>query len=159
LTVLSPGKLRYDLDERVSVAPLSELATGDRGIATAGRAGRNRTQRPVGIAGLSIAMNIGTLETPHMSDMSSTVWSRAVQRIVTNPLWLLPAAVLGIGLASLFFAIFLSIFAAAAVVLGLRFYWWRRDLERAGRGKTLEGEYIVIEKRKATVRRNDDPAP
>lgn len=93
-----------------------------------------------------------------MSDIPDTVWSRAVQRIVTNPLWLLPAAVLGIGLASLFFAIFLSIFAAAAVVLGLRFYWWRRDLERAGRGKTLEGEYIVIEKRKAIVRRNDDPA-
>ncbi|MGH8478091.1 MAG: hypothetical protein ACREXK_00570 [Gammaproteobacteria bacterium] len=78
---------------------------------------------------------------------------------MSNPLWLLPAALLGIALASLFFAIFLSIFAVAAVVLGLRFYWWRRDLQRATGGKTLEGEYIVIEKHKAIVRRNDDPAP
>lgn len=42
MTVLYPGKLRYDLGERVTVAPLSELATGDPGIVTAGRAGRNR---------------------------------------------------------------------------------------------------------------------
>lgn len=80
-----------------------------------------------------------------------------LKRVLSNPLWLLPAALLGIGLASLFFAVFLSIFAVAAVVIGLRFYWWRRDLERAGRGKTLEGEYIVIEKRKAIVHRGDDP--
>lgn len=88
--------------------------------------------------------------------MSDTAWSRIARRIMTNPLWLLPAALLGIALASLFFAIFLSIFAVAAVVLGLRFYWWRRDLERAGGGKTLEGEYIVIEKRKTIVHRGDD---
>jgi len=91
-----------------------------------------------------------------MPDISDTVWSRAVQRIVTNPLWLLPAAVLGIALASLFFAIFLSIFATAAVVFGLRFYWWNRDLKRAKDGKTLEGEYIVIEKRRTIVHRGDD---
>ncbi|MGH8590919.1 MAG: hypothetical protein ACREXX_16800 [Gammaproteobacteria bacterium] len=43
LTVLYPGKVRYDLGERVTVALLSELATGDPGIVTtAGRAGRNR---------------------------------------------------------------------------------------------------------------------
>ncbi|MGQ0595116.1 MAG: hypothetical protein ACT4QB_21505 [Gammaproteobacteria bacterium] len=82
-----------------------------------------------------------------------------LKRVLKNPLWLLPAVVLGIALASLFFAIFLSIFAVAAVVLGLRFYWWRRNVERAGGGKTLEGDYIVIEKGKAIVRRNDDPGP
>ena len=38
LTVLYPGKVRYDLGERVTVAPLSELATGGPGIVTAGRA-------------------------------------------------------------------------------------------------------------------------
>ncbi|MGH8576319.1 MAG: hypothetical protein ACREXX_16805 [Gammaproteobacteria bacterium] len=88
--------------------------------------------------------------------MSDTVWSRVAQRIVTNPLWLLPAALLGIVLASFFFAILLSIFAVAAVVLGFRFYWWNRDLKRAEDGKTLEGEYIVIEKRRTIVHRGDD---
>jgi len=40
LTVLYPGKLGYDLDERVMVAPLSVRATGGPGIVTAGRGGR-----------------------------------------------------------------------------------------------------------------------
>lgn len=80
-----------------------------------------------------------------------------LRRVLANPLWLLPAALLGIVLASFFFALFLAIFAVAAVVLGLRFYWWRRGRKQSG--QTLEGDYIVIEKRKLLVHRGEGRSP
>jgi hypothetical protein len=80
-----------------------------------------------------------------------------LRRVLANPLWLLPAALLGIVLAGFFFALFLAIFAVAAVVLGLRFYWWRRARKQSG--QTLEGDYIVIEKRKLLVHRGEGRSP
>ncbi len=79
-----------------------------------------------------------------------------VRRIMANPLWLVPLALAGLFVVSLVFTVLLSIFAVAAVVLGLRFYWWKRDLERAGgtekaEKKVLEGEYIVVERQKTLI--------
>jgi Flp pilus assembly protein TadB len=57
---------------------------------------------------------------------------------------LLPIFVAATLIGIFFFAAFLALFALAAVVLGLRFWWLRRKLRKSKRIENLEGEYIVI---------------
>jgi len=61
-------------------------------------------------------------------------------------LLLIPAFVVMAILGVFFFTAFLALFAVAAVGLGLRLWWIRRELRKsASASEAAEGEYLVIE--------------
>ncbi|TFH12614.1 MAG: hypothetical protein E4H07_01260 [Nitrosomonadales bacterium] len=91
----------------------------------------------------------------------------ATKRWVTS-LVLIPILIVLVIFGIFFFAVFLALFAIAAVGFGIRFWWLRRELTKSVRSDnpvgpletadTVEGEYVVVEEDQAAeteIRRDE----
>lgn len=73
-------------------------------------------------------------------------------------LLLVPAVAVVAFLASLLVAVFVSLFVVLGLGFAFRLWWFRRKLRSRNEGRSIDGEYLVIDER-TTVIRPPRPGP
>ncbi|MGH8611162.1 MAG: hypothetical protein ACREYF_03705, partial [Gammaproteobacteria bacterium] len=62
-------------------------------------------------------------------------------------LLLVPAFVITILFAGFFFALFISAFLVLGAILGMRFWWIKRRMNKSGGPEIIDGKFTVVDKR------------